>query len=76
MYIVVTAYVLCNRYDITKGGTAVPVSLVRVGRMVESKKNTYKCVYNDDGTYTYPRIKEHLLHKKGQEYFKPKTITG
>ena len=36
MYIVVTAYVLKNGNDISKGGVAVPMSLVRVGKMVEA----------------------------------------
>ena len=76
MYIVVTAYVLRDRNDITKGGTAVPVSLVRVGRMVEATKNTYKREYKDDGSYHYPKIPENILRVEGEKYFKPCELTG
>ena len=37
MYIVVTAFVL-NGNDITKGGVAVPIACIRVGRMVKAQK--------------------------------------
>ena len=76
MYIVVTAYVLRDRNDITKGGTAVPVSLIRVGRMVKAKRNTYKRVYKEDGSYTYPKIEANLLRREGEEYFKSCELTG
>ena len=76
MYIVVTAYVLREGNDITKGGIAIPVSLVRVGRMVKATKDSYKRVYNDDGTYSYPKVATNLLRRKGEVYFKPCELTG
>ena len=76
MYIVVTAYVLRDRNDITKGGTAIPVSLVRVGKMVTATKDSYKRVYRDDGSYHYPKRPENLLRRAGEEYFKPCELTG
>ena len=76
MYIVVTAYVLKNGNDITKGGVAVPISLVCVGKMVTAKRNTYKRVYRDNGTYHYPPIKANLLCRAGEEYFKPCELNG
>lgn len=75
MYIVVTAFALRNN-DITAGGTAVPISCVRVGKLVKAKKNSYKRVYKDNGSHHYPKIPENLLRKKGEEYFKSFELTG
>ena len=76
MYIVVTAYVLRDRNDSTKGGTAIPVSLVRVGSMVKAVKDSYKRVYREDGTYHYPKIESNILRKKGEYYFRGCKLTG
>lgn len=75
MYVVVTAYVL-NENDITGGETAVPVSLVRVGKMVKAKKDSFKRVYDENGAYTYPKNPENILLKKGELYFKSFDLTG
>ena len=75
MYVVVTAYIL-NDNDITKGGTAVPVSCVRVGKYTEATKNSYKRVYREDGSYHYPKIDANILRKTGQEYFQTYNLTG
>ena len=75
MYVVVTAYVL-NDNDITQGGTAIPVSCVRVGKNVKAKKNSYKRVYKEDGTYTYPKLDENIKRKEGEEYFKSFDLVG
>ena len=75
MYIVVTAFVL-NGNDITKGGVAVPIACIRVGRMVKAQKDSYSRVYRPDGTYHYPQIEANLLRKKGEEYFKNVELTG
>ena len=76
MYIVVTAYILRDQNDITRGGTAVPISCVRVGKMVRAKKNSYKRVYAPDGSYSYPKIDSNLLRKKGEMYLKNCELTG
>ena len=75
MYIVVTAFVL-NANDITKGGIAVPIACIRVGRMVKAKKDSYRRVYREDGTYHYPQIETNILRRKGEEYFKGVELTG
>lgn len=62
--------------DMTKGGCAEKVSLTRVSHMVKAKKDTYLRVYHDDCTFTYPKIAENLLRRKGQEYFEPLEING
>ena len=36
-------------YDITNGGRAFPVAVIRVGKMVKAVKDTLKRVYRDDG---------------------------
>lgn len=44
--------------------------------MVKAKKNSYKRVYRDDGTYHYPTDPNNILRKKGEEYFENWEITG
>ena len=75
MYIVVTAFVL-NENDITKGGVSIPIACIRVGKMVEAKKDSYSRVYREDGTYHYPKIAANLKRKKGDLYFKNVELTG
>ena len=75
MYIVVTAFVL-NGNDISRGGKAIPVACVRVGRMVKAKKDTYKRVYRENNTYHYPKIAENKLRTKGGLYFQEVELTG
>ena len=75
MYIVVTAFVL-NANDITKGGRAIPVSCIRVGRMVKAQKDSYRRVYKGNGTFHYPKITENILRRKGVEYFSAVELTG
>ena len=75
LYIVVTAYVI-NNNDITAGGKAVPISCIRVGKMVKASKNSYKRVYKTDGSYHYPQIPENIKRRKGEEYFKPMELNG
>ena len=75
MYVVVTACVL-NDNDFEKGGKAERVSCIRVGKYVEAKKDTYKRVYRENGTYHYPKIKENRLRVKGNQYFKSFELKG
>lgn len=75
MYIVATAYVLHDN-NIGHGGTAVPLACVRVGKMVKAQKDTYKRVYAEDGTFTYPKIAENQLRHEGREYFEGFELTG
>ena len=76
MYICVTAFVLTNNNDIRMGGTAVPVSMIRVGKMVCAAKDTYKRVYKPNGKFHYPKIAANKLRTKGQFYFKALELTG
>ena len=76
MYIVVTTFVL-NDNDIEKGGTAIPICCVRVGKMVKASRDSYSRVYNDGGSsFTYPKVQENLLREKGTESFKEVELTG
>ena len=65
MGIASTAFVPWNN-NIEAGGDAHLVSLTQVGRMVKAKKNSYKRVYKNDGTasYPYPTVPENILCKK------------
>jgi len=63
--------------DLRRGGTAKKLTITRCGDMVEAKKDSYKRVYNKDGTgYTYPKVPENLLRRKGELYFENQEITG
>ena len=75
MFVVVTAYVLKGN-DITGGGTAVPISCIRVGRVRPARKSTFKRVVDDDGKITYPQIEENRLCRKGLDYFEKLELTG
>ena len=50
MYIVVTGYEVLDN-EIKKGGKKFLVALVRFGKFIQAKKDTYKRVYNEHGTY-------------------------
>ncbi len=43
---------------------------------MQAKKDSYKRVYNDDGTYNYPRVAENIIRKKGEFYFENCEICG
>ena len=40
-----------------------------------SKKNTYRRVYTDDGTYSYPRLEQNISRRQGELYFETLEIT-
>ena len=75
MYIAMTDFRL-NHNDITKGGQAYQVSLVRVGSMVKATKDSFKRVYKKDGGFHYPTILSNRVRIKGNLYFKACEITG
>ena len=75
MFAVFTAFVL-NENDITKGGDPIQVDCVRIGKMLPAKRDSYKRVYRDDGTYHHPHLPENKLRSKGQEYFTNLDLTG
>ena len=62
--------------DMTAGGEAHLVSFVRVGKQVKAKKDTYRRVYAEDGTYTMPVLPQNQLRRKGSYYFTNMEITG
>ena len=62
--------------DLRKGGEAYKIELTRCGRLVEAKKDSFKRVYREDGTYHYPKVAENRLREKGKEYFENWEITG
>ena len=62
--------------DPRSGGWGYKLLMSRAGGKVKAKKNTYKRVYKDDGTFHYPQIEENLIREKGKEYFENWEITG
>ena len=75
MYIATTAY-LPHDNDMTKGGLAFKVSLERVGKMLPAKRNSYRRVYHDDDTFSYPHINENLIRRKGEMYFQSTEVNA
>ena len=55
MYIVMTGFSPTDN-DFLKGGTAHMISAVLVGKALPAKKDSYKRVYMEDGTFHYPKI--------------------
>ena len=62
--------------DMRSGGIGYKILMTRCGGMVQAKKDSYMRVYNDDGTYSYPRIAENRLRTKGEDYFENWEICG
>lgn len=75
MYAAFTAFAP-NENDITKGGIPIPVDCVRIGRMLPAKRDSYKRVYKEDGTYHHPQIEANKLRTKGQLYFTSLDLKG
>ena len=62
--------------SIEKGGKVVKLSLVCCGKMLEAKRDTYKRVYWNDGTFHYPKIPKNWLWFRGQNYYASLNVTG
>ena len=75
MFICSTAF-LPNDNNISSGGLLFKLSCERVGHFVEAKKNTYRRVYNADGSFSYPQIDVNMLRIQGEMYFQSLGITG
>ena len=75
MAIAVTGFAPINN-NVKAGGFGYKVCLNRAGKMMVAKKDSYKRVYNDDGTYCYPKISGNKLREKGKRYFESLEITG
>ena len=58
------------------GGRCIKVSCVPVGEYEQAKRDSYKRVYDDEGRFTYPQIQDNLERKKGEYYWKNKTLCG
>ena len=67
---------LPNDNDMRKGGRAEKICMTRAGGMTKATRNTYKRVYNADGSYTYPAREGNILRVKGNEYYEAWEITG
>ena len=52
------------------------IACIRCGDLFEAEKYSFTRVYQDDGTFKYPRIDENQKRFKGKLYFKPMDLTG
>ena len=76
MFVVCTAFVPLNN-DITAGGTAVPISCTRVGRMLPAKRDAFKRVYDEDECkISYPKDPANQTRVKGESYWTQMELTG
>ena len=62
--------------NINEGGRSVKIHLQRAGGLVPAKKDSYKRVYKQDGTYHYPQVPQNRLRVAGELYFENWEITG
>ncbi len=76
MMVIVSFAFLPHNNDMAAGGVAKRVTCERIGRMAPAKKDTYKRVYKEDGSYHYPKTPNNLLRKKGEMYFESLEVTG
>ena len=76
MYVVATAFIPHENNDLTKGGKAVPIACIRCGELEVAKEDSHKRVYQEDGTFKYPKIPENRLREAGKTYFKSLELTG
>ena len=76
MYVVCTAFIPHKNNDLTKEGKTVPIACIRCGDLFEAEKDSFTRVYQEDGTFKYPRIDENQKRVKGKLYFKPMDLTG
>ena len=75
MLICTTAYLPHNN-DMERGGMAYKVSMERVGKLLPAKRDSYKRVYNDDNTFSYPHIEQNIIRRKGELYFQSMEINA
>eukprot|EP00978_Attheya_sp_CCMP212_P040236 scaffold217526_cov46-Attheya_sp.AAC.1 len=75
MCLVTTAFAPHNN-NFQTGGRSYKADCVRIGGMVKAKKDSYRRVYRNDGTYHYPRDPANILRRKGEEYFESWEIRG
>ena len=76
MFIVFNEFIPCDNKLLGNGGISVKVSCIPVGDYVKAKQNSYKRVTDDQGNFTYPQIQENIIRKKGEKYWKNKTLCG
>lgn len=75
MFICATAFIPYEN-DITRGGEAIPISLIRVGEEGVWEKNTYKRVYDSNGNYSMPRNPSNIKNIAGESRFISGNLTG
>ena len=76
MFIVVNGFVPFQNNLFGNGGRSIKVECIAVGEYEECKRSSYKRVTDEDGNFTYPKIPENIEKKKGNYYWKNKTLCG
>ena len=76
MFIVVNGFIPEKNNLLGMGGKSVKVSCIPVGDYEPAKRDSYKRVYDDEGNFTYPQIAENIERRKGELYWKNKTLCG
>ena len=52
------------------------VSMERVGKLIPAKRDSYRRVYKDDNTFSYPHIPENMIRKKGEFSFQSMDVNA
>ena len=76
MFIVVNGFIPNDNNLLGRGGRSVKVSCIPVGNYEPAKRDSYKRVYDDNGGFSYPQIPENIERRKGELYWKNKTLCG
>eukprot|EP00957_Ditylum_brightwellii_P162552 12378598-Ditylum_brightwellii.AAC.1 len=71
-----TTGIIVKDNDITIGDKALMIANVLIGRIEKCKKDTFCCVYKEDGTHTMSRVPLNQLQKKGESKWVNLDITG
>ena len=66
---------MLNENNVEEGGTEIPICCVRVGKIIDTARDSYSRLYKDDGSYHYRKIEDNVLREKETEYFKVVDIT-
>jgi hypothetical protein len=76
MGLAATGFVVTNNHDMRSRGEAFKFKLHRAGRMCPAKKDSYKRVYREYGTFRYPKLPQNILRQQGELYFEDMNVSG
>ena len=76
MFIIINGFVPYNNDLLGNGGRSIKVACIPVGEMKKCTRTGYKRVYQEDGTYSCPKIPGNETKKLGEYYWENYTLCG